>query len=54
MQEIGKELTREDKRKITTAVDEAARLLKENPHWTYKKAMRKAKELLYGIENSSR
>lgn len=34
------------KAKITTTVEEAARLLRENPHWTYKKAIDKAKDLL--------
>ncbi len=34
------------KAKITTAVEEAARLLRENPHWTYKKAIDKAKEMI--------
>lgn len=34
------------KKQITTAVDEAARLLRENPDWTYKKAIDKAKESL--------
>lgn len=31
---------------ITTAVEEAARLLRENPDWTYKKAIDKAKEMI--------
>lgn len=34
------------KKQITTAVEEAARLLRENPDWTYKKAIDKAKESL--------
>ncbi|WP_312906821.1 hypothetical protein [Tissierella praeacuta] len=34
------------KKQITTAVEEAARLLRENPTWTYKKAIDKAKEIL--------
>lgn len=35
-----------DNKKITTAVEEAARLLRENPSWTYKQAIQKAKELI--------
>lgn len=34
------------KKQITTAVEEAARLLRENPSWTYKKAIAKAKEVI--------
>lgn len=33
------------KSKINTTVEEAARLLKENPEWTFKQAIDKAKEL---------
>ena len=33
-------------KEIITAVDEAARLLRENPHWTYKKAIDTAKDLV--------
>ena len=36
------------KAQITTAVEEAARLLRENPTWTYKKAIAKAKEMIAG------
>ena len=32
-------------KQVTTAVEEAARLLRENPSCTYKKAIEKAKEL---------
>ena len=39
-------LTKEEQKRITTAVDEAARLLRENPDWTYKEAIKKAKELI--------
>lgn len=35
-----------DKKKIATVAEEAARLLKENPRWTYKQAIEKAKETL--------
>ncbi|MBC8589355.1 hypothetical protein [Paratissierella segnis] len=38
-------LTKEEQKRITTAVDEAARLLKDNPTWTYKQAIAKAKEI---------
>lgn len=31
---------------LTATVDEAARLLRENPSWGYKEAIDKAKELL--------
>lgn len=37
-----------NKKQITTVVEEAARLLKENPTWTYKKAMDEAKEMISG------
>jgi len=33
-----------DENRITMIVDEAARLLRENPDWTYKEAIEKAKE----------
>lgn len=33
-------------KKITEVVEEAARLLRENPSWTYKKAIETAKEVL--------
>lgn len=39
-------MNKEEGKKIATAVDEAARLLRENPTWTYKQAIEKAKELL--------
>lgn len=35
-----------DKKKLTTAVEEAARLSRDNPSWTYKQAIEKAKELI--------
>ncbi|WP_236913310.1 hypothetical protein [Clostridium sp. Cult1] len=35
-----------DEKRITAAVGEAARLLRENPEWTYIKATDKAKEEL--------
>lgn len=35
-----------DDKKIMMAVEEAARLLRENPEWTYKKALEKAKEMI--------
>lgn len=41
------------KKQITTAVDEAARLLRENPDWTYKKAIDKAKELIENGANTN-
>ncbi|MDR7856329.1 hypothetical protein [Tissierella sp.] len=34
------------KKQITTAVEEAARLLRENPDWTYKRAIARAKEMI--------
>lgn len=34
------------KKQITSAVEEVARLLRENPTWTYKKAIDKAKEMI--------
>ena len=34
------------KTQISTVVEEAARLLRENPSWTYKKAIAKAKEVI--------
>lgn len=34
------------KTQITTAVEAAARLLRENPSWTYKKAIAVAKECI--------
>lgn len=34
------------KKQITTVVEEAARLLKDNPTWTYKKAINRAKEMI--------
>ena len=33
-------------KQVTTAVEEAARLLRENPSWTYKKAIERAKEVI--------
>ena len=33
-------------KQISNAVEEAARLLRENPDWTYKKAIDEAKEYL--------
>lgn len=39
-------MTKDDKKRITTAVEEAARLLRENPDWTYKQAIEKARELV--------
>lgn len=39
-------MTNIDNKKISTAVDEAARLLKENPTWTFKKAIDEAKQIL--------
>lgn len=38
---------------IAVAVEAAARLLNENPSWTYKQAINKAKELMQG-ENKNR
>lgn len=35
-----------DGKRIAMTADEAARLLKENPSWTYKEAIEKARELL--------
>lgn len=35
-----------NKTKIITISEEAAKLLRENPTWTYKKAIDKAKEIL--------
>ncbi|WFA10362.1 hypothetical protein [Tissierella sp. Yu-01] len=37
-------MNKDEQKKITTTVDEAARLLKENPTWTYKQAIEKARE----------
>lgn len=34
------------KKQIATAAEEATRLLRENPSWTYKEAIAKAKEML--------
>lgn len=34
------------KQQITDAIEEVARLLIENPSWTYKKAIDKAKEMI--------
>ena len=34
------------KEQITTAVEEAARLLRENPTWTYQEAIEKAKKMV--------
>lgn len=33
-------------KQISNAVEQAARLLRENPDWTYKKAIDKAKEMI--------
>lgn len=35
-----------NEKRITMVVNEAVRLLRENPDWTYKKAMDKAKEMV--------
>ncbi|WP_313232480.1 hypothetical protein [Tissierella praeacuta] len=35
-----------NKTKIITISEEAAKLLRENPTWTYKKAIDKAKEMI--------
>jgi len=35
-----------DENRITMIVDEAARLLRENPDWTYKEAIEKAKGMI--------
>jgi len=35
-----------DNKIIANIVDEAARLLRDNPDWTYKQAIDKAKELI--------
>ena len=35
-----------DENRITMIVDEAARLLRENPDWTYRQAIAKAREVL--------
>jgi len=34
-----------DNNKIAKAVEEAARLLRENPSWSYKKAIEQAKKI---------
>lgn len=39
-------LTKKEQKRVSTTVDEAARLLRENPHWTYKEAIKKARELI--------
>ena len=43
-------MTKDEGKKITTAVEEAARLLRENPHWTYKKAIDTAKERMNELD----
>lgn len=35
-----------NKKRIAMVADEAARLLKDNPTWTYKKAIEKAREMI--------
>ena len=35
-----------NEKRILMTAKEAAKLLKENPNWTYKKAMDKAKEMI--------
>lgn len=35
-----------DENRITMIVDEAARLLRENPGWTYRQAIEKAEEMI--------
>ncbi|WP_272879132.1 hypothetical protein [Clostridium sp. Cult2] len=42
-----------DKKRIRAVAEEAARLLFENPEWTHKKAIEKAKEMILN-ENSNR
>lgn len=43
------------KKQITTAVEEAARLLIENPSWTYEKIINKAREVMQdGIKSNDR
>ena len=39
-------MTKSGDKKIADRVEEAARLLRDNPHWTYKQAIDKAKELI--------
>jgi len=39
-----------DNMKITKAVGEAARLLREYPSWSYKKALETAKEIYEGAK----
>jgi len=39
-----------DNKKIAKAVEEAARLLRENPSWSYKRAIDTAKEICEGVK----
>lgn len=42
-----------NKTQIITVSEEAARLLRENPTWTYKKAIDKAKEMIGNEETKA-
>lgn len=35
-----------EKERVTLAADEAVKLFKDNPDWSYKRAIEKAKELI--------
>jgi len=44
---------KQEYKNVTVVADEAARLLRDNPEWTYKKAIEEAKRLLMNDRRGS-